>query len=146
MGYIGILDGKNLTSGGARHSGRVDSRRVGSNFGGCTEKVVGTTEKTVPGFKVMVGAACSRHSCRVYRAGVGAPATIDGPVGADCIREYPWIQNNHLWERRLAAMGFGCFNLSFGRAGVGAPLTVGRVKEQSDVPDSVLNKAVCWVR
>ena len=42
--------------------------------------------------------------------------------------------------------GFGCFNLFLDRAGVGAPITVGRVKEQSDVPDSVLNKVVSRVR
>ena len=64
---------------------------TGRNFGGCTEKVVGITEKTVPRFNVIEGTACGRHSCQVYRAGGGAPTTIDAPVGADGIREYPWI-------------------------------------------------------
>jgi hypothetical protein len=55
IAYMTVRDAKYLTGGGVRRSGIVDSGRVGSNFGGCTEITVGISEKAVPRFSVIGG-------------------------------------------------------------------------------------------
>jgi hypothetical protein len=52
----------------------------------------------------------------------------------------------HLWESGASprqVLGVSIYLMIALRV---ASATVGRVKERSDVPDGVLNEAVCWVR
>jgi hypothetical protein len=63
-----IMNDKYLTGGGVHHTEIADSEGGCKNFGGCTEIVVGVTEKAVTRYKVVVGAAPRRDGvgCSIY--------------------------------------------------------------------------------
>jgi hypothetical protein len=89
MSYMLIQDDKYLTGGGVDHTEIADSGGICKNFGGCTEIVVGDSEKAVTRYKVVVGVAPRRDAVVNQSRLRSAPTSIAAPVGADRIREYP---------------------------------------------------------